>query len=359
MTATLSHTRLIDVLHIAHEQDASDVHLVPDLAPALRVDGELKFLSGSILHADDVTEIARLLFAPDALSRLATGADVTATMVSEDKSILRVHGFRGMRGNSIAIRLLNKRVPTLEALHLPPAIAGLAKRDRGLVIFSGPTGSGKSTSLAALIAEINTSNAKRIITIEDPVEYRHESARSLITQREVGRDAPSFESALLGALRADPDVIMLGEMRDSSTMRAALTAAETGHLVLATLHTGSAVQTVERIVDAFAGSEQAQVRAQLAQTLHAIVSQRLVPRRHGPGRRAVAEVLIATDAVRSMIRESRTHLIPNAMTTGRQLGMQTLEMHVNELLLSNEIERAVGLRLIERFDEPPARTAAG
>jgi twitching motility protein PilT len=350
MTATIPHVRLVDLLHIGREQDASDIHLIPGLCAALRIDGELQFLAGSPVSSHEMVEIARSLFDPDAFARLALGNDVSTTNVADDKLVLRLHGFHSMQGITIAIRLLNKQIPSLESLHLPPVVAGLALRDRGLVIFSGPTGSGKSTSLAALIREINTTAARRIITIEDPIEYRHESACSLITQREIGRDAPSFSAALKGALRADPDVIMLGEMRDGATMHAALTAAETGHLVFTTVHTGTAVQTIERIIDAFAGSEQAQVRSQLAASLAAVVAQRLLPRKNGSGRRAAVEVLLANDAVRTMIRESRTHLIRNAMTTGRQAGMQTLEHHLSELVLSREIDRGAAQRVSEYLE---------
>ncbi len=337
MNATIPNVRMIDVLHIGAQRDASDVHFVPELSPALRVDGELEFLSGSPLTAYDTAEIARVLLRPESFARLDSGTDVSTTCLSEDRLVLRVHAFRSSAGCTVAIRLLNKCIPTLDALHLPAIVATLARRDRGLVIFAGPTGSGKSTSLAALIEDLNNTTARRVITIEDPIEYRYQSNRSLITQREIGRDAPSFRCALIGALRADPDIIMLGEMREIATMRAALTAAETGHLVLTTLHTGSAVQTIERIIDAFGGAEQSQVRSQLAQSLSAVVCQRLIPRKHGPGRRAAVEVLLVNDAVRTMIRESRTHLIRNAMMTGRQSGMQTLEHHVNELELANEI----------------------
>jgi twitching motility protein PilT len=351
MNATLPHLRLIDVLHVARQQDASDIHFVPGLCPALRVDGELQFLTGSPLSAEDIVEIARALLEPEAIARLEAGNDVSATRLADERVVLRIQGFRGSQGWTLALRLLNKRIPTLESLHLPPAIATLAQRDRGLIIFAGPTGSGKSTTLAALIAEINAASARRIITIEDPVEYQFECVRSLITQREVGRDVASFSTALLGTLRADPDIIMFGEMRDATTMRAALTAAETGHLVFTTLHTGSAVQTIERIIDAFGGAEQSQVRSQLAQSLTAVVCQRLIPRKHRPGRRAAVEVLLVTDAVRAMIRESKTHLIRNAMTTGRQLGMQTLEHHLSELVLGSEIDQDAAQRVSERFED--------
>lgn len=355
----IPHVRLVDLLHVGRQQDASDIHLVPGLPAALRVDGQLQFLAGSPVSSDETAEVARTLFEPEALARLEAGSDVSTTAVPDERIVLRVHGFRSATGITIAIRLLNKQIPTLESLHLPRVVASLAQRDHGLIVFSGPTGSGKSTSLAALIREINTTSSRRIITIEDPIEYRHESVRSPITQREIGRDAPSFGSALLGALRADPDVIMLGEMRDGVTMRAALTTAETGHLVFTTVHTGTAVQTIERIVDAFAGSEQSQVRSQLAASLAAVVAQRLLPRKHGHGRRAAVEILLANDAVRAMIRESRTHLIRNAITTGRQSGMQTLEHHLSELVLGGEIDRESALRVSEHFEDRALSCQAG
>jgi len=351
MEATIPTVRFADVLHLARQQDASDIHLVPGLTPALRVDGELRFVSGPTLSARETAEIARSLFEARAFARLEAGADVSVTCAVNERITLRAHAFGTSTGCALAVRLLQDRVPTLDSLHLPAIVKTFAARDRGLIVFSGPTGSGKTTSLAALIAEINTATAKRIITVEDPIEYRFTSARSLITQREIGVDAHSFASALLGALRADPDVIMLGEMRDSETIRAALTAAETGHLVLTTLHTGNAVQTLERIVDAFSGDEQSQMRALVAQTLLAVFSQRLLPRKHGPGRRAAVEVLLATDAVRAMVRDSRTHLIHNAMATSRHLGMQTLEHHLCELVAGNEIDREAARRVCERLGD--------
>jgi twitching motility protein PilT len=339
MNPATSHLRLIDALHVARQHNASDIHLVPGLPPAIRVDGELRFLAGSPLTAYENMDIARSLFDDAAIEQIQAGEDASVTRSGDDRLLLRVHGYWASEGCTLAVRLLNKRIPSLESLHLPPIVSSLSAKERGLVIFSGPTGSGKSTSLAALIGEINASSPRRIITIEDPIEYRHESARALITQREVGKDASSFASALVGALRSDPDVIMVGEMRETLTMKAALSAAETGHLVLTTLHTGDAVQTIDRVIDAFSGSEQSAIRSQLAQTLTAIVAQRLLPRAQGVGRRAAVEILLVTDAVRSMIRESRTHLIHNVITTGRSMGMQTFEHHLSELVAHNEIGR--------------------
>jgi twitching motility protein PilT len=338
LSASLAHLRWVDALHLGRRRDASDIHVVPERAPAIRVDGELQYLAGSPLSPEDVTHIAGAFFEESMLARIERGEDVSVTQTAEDaSSILRAHGYRTARGLALAVRLLAREVPTLESLHLPPAIDALAQRERGLVLFAGPTGSGKSTSLAAVVDAINATSPRRIITIEDPIEYRYESKRAMITQREIGRDATSYAQALSGALRSDPDVIVVGEMRDAATMRAALTAAETGHLVLTTVHTGSAVQTIERIVDAFSGVEQSQVRAQLAQTLSAVVCQRLVRRKAGTGRRAIAEILLVNDAVRAMIRESRTHLIGNTIATGRGTGMQSFEAHLEELALAGEV----------------------
>ncbi len=328
----IARVRLVDVLHLAALRAASDIHLVPGLEPALRVDGRLEYLCGTPLSSEDIESIGEALLGADAVARIRAGEDVSAAWADENARALRVHGYRSRDGLSLALRLLEADIPSFESLHLPPVVAALADRTRGLIIFAGPTGSGKSTSLAALVDRINATSARRVITIEDPIEYRHASKRSSIVQREVGRDATSFASAIIGSLRADPDVLLVGEMRDRATMEAALTAAETGHLVLTTLHSGDAAGTVDRIIDAFTGSEQAQIRSQLSQVLCAIVCQRLVPRANAEGRRAVVEVLLATDAIRAIVRDGRTHQLRNAISTSRQSGMQTHEQHLADLV---------------------------
>ena len=361
MNLSASAIRLADVLHVARSQGASDVHLSPNIAPVTRVDGFLEYLSGPVMEPHEVRSIAASLVGEEQLQRLDGGADVSATYADRVLGLIRVHAFGVEGGMALALRLLHKSVPTLESLHLPPIVGRLCERDRGLILFAGPTGSGKSTSLAAAIDRINASMPRHVITIEDPIEYRHSSKRSVVVQRQIGADTVSFSEALIGALRADPDVIVVGEMRDASTIQAALTAAETGHLVLASIHTGDGVQTIDRIIDAFSGTAQSQIRAQLSQALLAIISQRLVRRANGPGRRAVAEIVIATDAVRNIIRESRTHQLRNLIVTGRQLGMQTLEQHLNELLVHREITREAALSVTERPSEidPVSAAAAG
>ncbi len=334
----LAEVRFADALHAAAARGASDIHLVPELRPVIRIDGRLEHLAGAPLSRDEVSAIGESLLGAADVVRIERGEDLSRAWKGKETPALRVHGYRSCDGLALAMRVLADEVPTLESLHLPPIVASLAERHRGLVIFAGPTGSGKSTSLAALVERINTGSARRVITIEDPIEYRHVSKRSTIVQREIGRDTESYASAIVGSLRADPDVLLIGEMREKATMEAALTAAETGHLVLTTLHTGDAAGTIDRIVDAFDGSEQTQIRSQLAQVLAAVVCQKLVPRAGNRGRRAVVEVLVATDAVRAIVRDGRTHQLHNAILTGRQAGMQTLEHHLSELVARGDVD---------------------
>lgn len=341
MSDGFSEIRFNDLMHVAHSRSASDIHVIPGVRASIRVDGSLEYVDGPIVTAEETFALAGRLLDERAGSTLSERGDATCTWSRSQNDVVRVHAYRASGEIALSIRLLSETIPKLESLHLPPAVQELTRKQRGLIIFAGPTGSGKSTSMAALIGDMNRSVARRVVTIEDPIEYRHVSNRCVIVQREVGRDVPSFSDAVVGALRADPDVIMIGEMRDTSTIRSAMTAAETGHLVLTTLHTGDAVQTVDRIVDAFTGSEQTQIRAQLAGVLVGIVCQRLLPRASGSGRRVAAEILIATDAVRATIREGRTHQLRNVMLTGRQSGMQTFEHHLAALLSDRIIDDAV------------------
>jgi twitching motility protein PilT len=244
-----------------------------------------------------------------------------------------MHAFRGDGGIALSLRLLSGGIPPLESLGLPPVVSTFADLPSGLVLFTGPTGSGKSTALAALVDEINRKHARHIVTVEDPIEYRHASARSLIRQREIGRDVASYAESLRGVLRADPDVILIGELRDPEVMSACLQASETGHLVFSTLHTSEAAETVQRIVGVFEGSRQEQVRMQLAQALQAIVSMRLVPDASGRGRRAACEVLLNSPAVRSqLVSPERALQVRNTIETSRKDGMQTLEMDLSRLV---------------------------
>ncbi len=334
----LDAVRIDDLVRCARGRGATDLHFGGADRPALRIDGRLAALD--VPPPDPLAVrafLARVLGAEQTARLDARGAaDGTAERNAEGAPY-RVHAYRHGGGIRVAIRLLAERVPTLDELALPSSLEVFAQRPAGLVLFTGPTGSGKTTALAALVDRINRCSERNVVTVEDPVEYVHAPARSLVTHCEIGRDVADYAEALRGFLRADPDVILVGEMRDRATMGAALTAAETGHLVLATLHTNDAAQTVDRIVDAFPADAHVQVRSQLASVLVAIVALRLLPRRGEPGRRAAAEIMVGTDAVRALIREGKTHQLRNTIVTGRAAGMQTLEGHLSELVTRGEV----------------------
>ncbi len=326
-----------ETLRLARERGASDVHLASGEPPAIRIDGRLVRLDGRGIAEADLAEATTGLFDARGLQVLAGRGDADAALRDDRLGSFRIHAYRAFGGLRLAIRLLSREVPTLERLMMPAVIGTIAERRNGLVLFVGPAGSGKTTSLAALIERINRTSSRHVIMIEDPVEYFHQPVRSLVSHREVGSDVADFGTAVRSCLRADPDVIGIGELRDPPTIAAALSAAETGHLVLSTLHTGDAAQTVDRVVDAFSSSNQNEIRIALAQTLVAVVSQRLVPRLGGRGRRAAVEVLVATEAVRALIRDGKTHQLRNAIQTGRTAGMQTLETHLSDLVVRREI----------------------
>jgi twitching motility protein PilT len=337
MDLELAAIRIDELLHNARVRSASDIHFGGGARPALRIDGRLIVLDDEPIPEPAIVAFLQMQLRAPALQRLTERGTTDGACSTPDVGPARIHAFRQLGGVRVVVRLLAQAVPQLGTLELPPAIGTFAAAPLGLVLFTGPTGSGKTTALAALIDTINRCSERNIITIEDPIEYIHTPIRSAIAHCEVGRDVANYAEALRGMLRADPDVILIGEMRDRETMAAALTAAETGHLVLATLHTNDAAQTIDRIVDAFPGETQNQIRAQLAAVLLATVGLRLVPRRIGAGRRGAAEILIATDGVRTMIREGKTHQLRNAIVTGRSVGMQTLEHDLSELVARREI----------------------
>lgn len=351
MSAVLAPVRLGEVLGLARARNASDIHLSAGIPPALRVDGALQMQTTLVPAEDEIAAVAGSLLDDAALRTLEEVGDVTVSWNGDDFGRVRVHAYRSGRGTCLAIRLLALGVPSLESLQLPPIVATLVERSQGLIIFAGPTGSGKSTALAAVIDRINRTQTRHILAIEDPIEYRHESRQSIVTQRELGRDVSSYAQAVHGALRSDPDVLLVGEMRDPVTMHAVLTAAETGHLVFSTLHTGDATQTVDRIIGVFEGAKQEQMRYQLAQTLLAVVCMRLVPRAAGRGRRCAVEILLATDAVRNLIRDGKTHQLRNVISTGRHAGMQTLEAHLSDLIAAQEISIEAARLVTARSEE--------
>lgn len=307
------------------KKKASDLHLQVGLPPMLRVDGALIPVSGADVLTDEAVET--LVFAildEDQKQILLKDKEFDFSFAFGDLGRFRVNAFHERGNIAAALRLIPNEILTIEQLGLPPIIDKFASYPRGLVLVTGPTGSGKSTTLAAMIHKINMERSEHIITIEDPIEYTHRSKKSVIVQREVHYDTYSFSAALRSALREDPDVVLIGEMRDLETIASAITIAETGHLVFATLHTNSAAQSIDRMIDVFPPHQQPQVRSQLSNILAAICSQRLVPA-IGGGRLAAAEILVATPAVRNIIREGKTHQLEAVIQTGSEFGMQSMD----------------------------------
>jgi twitching motility protein PilT len=339
------------LLHSAAARNASDVILIAGVPPMLRVNGNLVSSGGAALEAEDVRSHVLPLLEPWQLEELQKRKSVDLSLMRENLGRFRIniHYQRGTLAASI--RLLPTRVPTLEALHLPATLAKLAERRQGLVLVTGPTGGGKTSTLAALIDIVNTRRAAHVVTIEDPVEYQHANRSAVIEQIEVGRDTPDFAGTLRSIMRQTPDVILVGEMRDAETMATALTAAETGHLVLSTLHTNDAIQAVSRILDSFPSANQPQIRQQLSLALAAIIAQQLVPGVDGVSRWPATEVMIASDAVRSLIRKGDDHQLRSQISTGRAEGMMTMEQSLAELVRQMKISKDTALAHCYRTDD--------
>ena len=307
----------------------SDLHFTNGINPVVRLNGQLRKMSGyEEMNEEGILEIVEQMTNEQQRRSIAQHKDTDFSFTTRSGYRHRVNVFFQRGFTAIAIRLLRNDIPTLEDLFLPPILGEFAMRPRGLVLVTGPTGSGKSTTLAGMIDYINVSRSAHVITIEDPIEYVHEHKRCMVNQREVGMDVPDFASALRAALREDPDVILVGEMRDFETVSAAVTAAETGHLVLSTLHTTSAPDTINRIIDVYPEHQQVQIRTQLANTLVGVISQTLLPKRDGSGRIAAMEILNVTDACAAMIRDNKVHLIQSAIQTGTQNGMMCLDQEL-------------------------------
>jgi twitching motility protein PilT len=324
---------LESLLLTARDLNASDIHLSAGMPPMLRINGALQALDQEVLGNAQVRGMIDSVIPETQRRFFGEGAACDFAFPSTTAGLgrYRANAYRQQRGVALALRPIPEKVPSLDSISAPAILKQLADTDHGLVLVVGPTGSGKSTTLAAMTDHINQTAPKHILTIEDPVEFVYEPKQCLVTQREVGRDTPSFADALKGALREDPDVILLGEMRDLETIRLALTAAETGHLVLATLHTATAPQAIERIVDVFPGEERDLARTLLADVLRAVVAQQLLPRSDGKGRVAAHEILVGTPAVRNLIRESKTAQLVSVMQTGQQQGMQTMAQSLERL----------------------------
>jgi twitching motility protein PilT len=327
-----------ELVQDARKLQCSDVHISENLPLMLRINGRLGPAPFSLPPQAVRGLILETLSERQQKAALA-GEDVDTALETPDGCRQRVNVFHQYGHLAATIRLLSDRIPTLEQLSLPPALRRLAELPRGLVLVTGPTGSGKSTTLASMIEYINETRAEHVITIEDPIEYRYETKKCLIHQREVGRDVDSFAGALRSALREDPDVILVGEMRDYETVAAALTAAETGHLVLSTLHTTGAAKTIDRVIDACPAGSQSQVRTQLAGVLRGVVTQALLPTVDGNGRVPATEVMLNTEAVANLIRENKCHQIGSCMQAGGALGMHTLDGDLARLVKLHRISR--------------------
>jgi twitching motility protein PilT len=328
-----------DILIEVMERGASDLHLTAGSPPMVRERGKLSALDYPMLTPTAVREVVYSILSNDQRQKLETDWQIDLAYSIPGRARFRVNAYFQRASLGAAFRLIPQDMPKLEDLGLPPTIREFTKKPRGFVLVTGPTGSGKSTTLAAMIDLINKERAEHIMTIEDPIEFLHRHQRCIVNQREVGADAKTFSMALKAALRQDPDVILVGEMRDLDTISTALTAAETGHLVFATLHTQDTAQTIDRIVDVFPPTQQQQVRIQLSVALQGIVTQQLLPTADGTSRVAATEVLVPTSAVRNLIREGKTHQVYSTLQTGASHGMQTMDASLADLVRRNKITR--------------------
>ncbi len=335
------------ILAYAEKLGASDVHMTSGLPPKLRIHGKLDTMPGEPLTAEETLKAARHILSEAQFEEFQKKGEYDKSFSLPGAGRYRVNVFRRQGTVSLAFRLIPSRIPSPEELGVPASVSSLYQRKRGLVLVTGPTGSGKSTTLAAIIHKVNTCRDAHIITLEDPIEYQHSHQLSIVNQREIGRDTLSYASALRAALREDPDVILVGEMRDYETISVAVTAAETGHLVLSTLHTIGAASTVDRIIDVFPPHQQQQIRVQLSNVLEAVISQQLLPRIDGQGRRAAFEVLHANTAVRNLIREGKSHQIPSIIETGRREGMISMDDAIVKLFQEGQITRQTAIEFAQ------------
>ncbi|MDB5774870.1 MAG: pilT [Herbaspirillum sp.] len=329
-----------ELLSRSLQSRASDLHLSAGMPPLLRVNGEMARLALPALSHAEVHAMLHGLMNDTQRRLYGTRLECDFSFSVSDTARFRVNAFNQIRGAAAVIRTIPADIPTLAHLAAPELFGALALKRAGLILVTGATGSGKSTTLAAMIDHINRHRSAHVLTIEDPVEFVHPSQRSLVNQREIGRDTASFSGSLRAALREDPDVIMIGELRDPDSIRLALSAAETGHLVLGTLHTGSAVKAVDRIVDVFPGDEQHMVRAMLSESIQGVIAQMLMPRSDGDGRVAAYEIMLGTPAIRNLIREGKTAQMYSALQTGSGAGMQTLDQHLTQLVRQRIVSAA-------------------
>jgi twitching motility protein PilT len=335
---------LRDLLQEMIDKGASDLHITAGVPPQLRVDGDILSTEHEPMSPEMCQQIVYSVLNEEQQKRFEELKELDFSFGVKGLSRFRGNVFMQRGVTSLAIRQIPYEIKTFKDLGLPPVVEQLANRQKGLILVTGPTGSGKSTTLASIIDKINSERRKHIITIEDPVEYIHQHKRCIVNQREVKADTETFAAALKHVLRQDPDVILIGEMRDLETMSAALTIAETGHLALATLHTNSTFESINRIVDTFPSNQQGQVRAQLAFVLEGVLSQQLIPHKSGRGRAMVAEVMVCTQAIRAVIRDDKIHQIYGLMQAGQKYGMQTMNQALFNALIHGQVTREEAMR---------------
>jgi twitching motility protein PilT len=340
-----------DLLQFTIDNKGSDIHLIAGSPISIRVNGVLSFPAGPTpLTTEHVQMLIMAILTPAQQQQLATDKEIDLAYQFADRGRFRINVYRQMESYAAAFRLIPEMVTSIDDLGLPKIFHSFANYNQGLVLFTGPTGEGKSTSLAAIIDEINQTESRHILTIEDPVEFVYKSVKSVISQREVGKDTHAWQAALRSALRSDPDVVLVGEMRDFETISLTMTLAETGHLVFATLHTNTAAQTIDRIIDVFPAHQQSQVRQQLSTVLNAVISQRLVPKVNG-GRIAAVEILLNTPAIANLIREKKVFQIDGVLQTSAGSGMMLMETHLLDLYNQKIISKETALKRAFRPNE--------
>ena len=339
-----------EILREAKDAGASDVHLTVGIPPKMRVNGNLITMNYPKMLPADTLEVVLEIMKPNQREKFDERGEYDMSFSIPDLGRYRVNAYRQRGSVAMAFRLVGTKIPAPEELGVPDSVIDLYQRKRGLILVTGPTGSGKSTTLAAIIDKINNNRDAHVITLEDPIEYLHQHKMAMVNQREIGLDSENYANALRAALREDPDVILVGEMRDFETISVEITAAETGHLVLSTLHTIGAASTVDRVIDVFPPHQQQQIRVQFANVLEAVVSQQLIPTADGRGRVAAFEVLHANHAVRNLIREGKSHQLASVMQTNRKLGMITMDEAITQLFYEGKIDRELAVQFAQDPD---------
>ena len=347
----LDETHLDDLLRIVVEKGASDLHLCVGVPPILRIDGKLTPTNFDKATPQETQRLVYDILTDEQVQRFESTLELDFSYQVGKLARFRVNIYRDRGSIASAFRLIATKIPTIRELNLPTVLEELTRLPRGLIVVTGPTGSGKSTTLAAMIHQINTERSTHIVTVEDPIEYLHQHRFSIINQRELGQDTKSFQNALRAVLREDPDVILVGEMRDTETIHLAITAAETGHLVMATLHTNSAAQTIDRMVDVFPPGQQEQIRVQLSNSVQAVICQQLLPRAGQPGRVPANEVMVATPAIRNLIRENKAHQITSMIQTSANVGMITMDQCLRDLYQKGQVTLETAMNVAMNPDE--------